>query len=381
VDSQFALQIGDVLGGTAAAFHGIDGVAQLTNGSIVVLERATQEVRFFSRTGAISARVGRRGNGPNEFAAMLLVPAVTYDSIVILDGTNRRVSVLSLQGEFLASYPLGGPVGAPKGMLSGSRLVGSVGAYIGGREGVSMAITAYMVADLRSGSRDTVAVDTAHMVTARAPASRRFFSNYLPFDSRPSMAVGRGVYYFTWGNRGEILEYNDSGALRRMFRVRGATTRVSQRDFDDAVESFSLRMADPALVRGHFGEVPRPEYLPVWDRLLVDELGFVWAALHPRDVNDPPYWSVFGPNGDMISSVVLPLGLDLRQVGESFVLGVWRDSDGVEYVRKHRLHRGAGGQRRAASGGPAPEIRAMGKVLIHRQPRGSVASAALRPDK
>ena len=33
----------------------------------------------------------------------------------------------------------------------------------------------------------------------------------------------------------------------------------------------------------------------------------------------------------------MPPGLTVRQIGRDFVVGVWRDENGVEYVRRHAV--------------------------------------------
>ena len=48
-------------------------------------------------------------------------------------------------------------------------------------------------------------------------------------------------------------------------------------------------------------------------------------------------WLVFGPNGEGLGSVDMPPGLDVWQIGQGFVLGVWQDEFGVDYVRRHAV--------------------------------------------
>lgn len=48
-------------------------------------------------------------------------------------------------------------------------------------------------------------------------------------------------------------------------------------------------------------------------------------------------WLVFDPHGEGVGSVDMPPELHLWQIGQDFVLGVWRDENRVEYVRRHAL--------------------------------------------
>ena len=83
--------------------------------------------------------------------------------------------------------------------------------------------------------------------------------------------------------------------------------------------------------------MPLPKIIPVFSRLLVDDVGWLWAELYRFDVRQPLRWLVFGPNGEGLGSVDMPPGLQVWQIGPDFVLGVWEDENEVEYVRRHVL--------------------------------------------
>ena len=84
--------------------------------------------------------------------------------------------------------------------------------------------------------------------------------------------------------------------------------------------------------------MPLPEIMPVFSRLLVDEVGWLWAELYRFDVRAPVTmdWSS-SPNGEGFGSVDMPPDLEVWQIGRDFVLGVWEDELGVDYVRRHAL--------------------------------------------
>ena len=87
--------------------------------------------------------------------------------------------------------------------------------------------------------------------------------------------------------------------------------------------------------------MPLPEMMPVFSRLLVDEVGWLWAELYRYDVRAPVRWLVFGADGEGLGSVDMAPDLEVREIGRDFVLGVWRDQLDVKYVRRHVL-RGRG---------------------------------------
>lgn len=178
-----------------------------------------------------------------------------------------------------------------------------------------------------------------------SPVGRTVYS--IPFDIRPRAALGKDGYYLTLGEeRGpEILDYDMLGGLRRVIRLAEPVLVPSRKELDKYVELQVDRQNIPDTsrkkvsdgLRRQYGEMSLPEMLPVHKRLLVDEAGWLWAELYRFDVGQPVRWLVFGPNGEGLGSVDMPPDLEVWQIGHDFVLGVWRDELGVEYVRRHAL--------------------------------------------
>lgn len=169
----------------------------------------------------------------------------------------------------------------------------------------------------------------------------------LPFDIWPAAILGRDGLFLTLGEyRGpEILEYDLSGRLRRIIRLAEAVVVPSRDDIVKLVE-FQVAPWDMTTQEkehytdirlGDYAEMPLPEIMPVFSRLLADEVGWLWAELYRFDVRAPVTWLVFGPNGEGFGSVDMPPDLEVWQIGRDFVLGVWHDELDVESVRRHAL--------------------------------------------
>lgn len=94
--------------------------------------------------------------------------------------------------------------------------------------------------------------------------------------------------------------------------------------------------------------------------ILVDPLGYTWvhsisitvyaagvragAEERARAAHVPSgqieIWQVFDPSGEEVAGPRMPLDMKLQAVGEDFVIGVWTNESGVEYVRRYSLNRG-----------------------------------------
>ncbi|MDE2761863.1 MAG: hypothetical protein OXK74_03610 [Gemmatimonadota bacterium] len=168
-----------------------------------------------------------------------------------------------------------------------------------------------------------------------------------PFDILPDAVLGWDGFFLTLGeDEGpEILEYDTSGRLRRVLRLAEPALAPSFEDIEKLVE-FKLDpydMADTTRKRitdsrkRRYGKMPLPKILPVFSRLLVDDVGWLWAELYRYDVRQPVRWLVFGPGGEGLGSVDMPPDLYVWQIGHDFVLGVWQDENEVEYVRRYAL--------------------------------------------
>jgi len=83
---------------------------------------------------------------------------------------------------------------------------------------------------------------------------------------------------------------------------------------------------------------------------VLDDAGLLWARRYAVDPDAPRQWVVFGQDGRALGTVALPSGLSVAQIGNDFVLGMWRDTLGVRLVRRHTLLRAAN----QAQGFPSP---------------------------
>lgn len=78
----------------------------VTDSLVIVTDRIEANIKIFGGDGRYIRTLGRKGNGPAEFQAPLsvvLLPA--GDRIAVLDGQRMRVSIWSLDGKELTSWP------------------------------------------------------------------------------------------------------------------------------------------------------------------------------------------------------------------------------------------------------------------------------------
>ena len=349
VDTVPEYQVGESDGDEPYLFTTIAGARQLADGRVVVLDRPTCEWRFFGADGVFLERTGGTGMGPGEFhgggyAWCVLVPSQHPDSLFGWDGD--RLSVFDDRGRFSRRQLLPWPsyaVNVVEGVADGVAAV------------MATVLLIPEVGDLSHPPRPVhyamLELETGRVAWERTGLQRERVYTVdrsgilsvarMPFDIPPSVAMARDGLYMTLGeNHGpEILQYGTGGHLSRIIRLaEPPAAPPTRQEIHRLIELY--------------GELTLPEIKPVFSRLLVDDEGWLWAELYRSTRLAPVRWLVFDPNGEGFGSVDLPPDLDVRQIGRDFVLGVWRDEIGVNYVRRHALSGRATGRHDTIGSGP-----------------------------
>lgn len=340
VAQQPTVQLGVAQGAPEFEFQAILGLMRLANGNIVVGNRGTRELRFFSPTGEFLRAVGRDGEGPGEFRAFHGVFPFRGDSLVVWDYRLFRWSVFDSAGSFARFIRPERPGMNPRSLSpldDGSliiadsyfesvdqRTVDQIRFFRFDRDGVLLdSLGTYRSSEsFRPSNGDNIAMSRifgASLVRAGAP------EGYL---------VGFGADY-------EVLEYSSEGHLRRRLRWLGPDRTVAPADVQAFRRNFIERQGQSELGRQFarfVGEVPAADRFPAYSAMIRDRGGNVWVAAYPRpDRSGPRPWTVLALDGRWLGTVELPEGLEPWDIGEDYVLGVFDDELGVEHVRMYPL--------------------------------------------
>ena len=94
------VEIGVVGGAEEYQLFRIADVERLAGGDLLVADDGTHRISRFAPDGQFRSSWGREGEGPAEFASLSGLHRGPADSILVVDGWGRRVSVLDPEGEF-----------------------------------------------------------------------------------------------------------------------------------------------------------------------------------------------------------------------------------------------------------------------------------------
>lgn len=346
------LTIGTVAGVDATVFQRITAVTRLAGGEILVAEASTGEMRVFDRRATLVRSVGRSGEGPGEFR-WLGNAWVRGESIGAYDNILHRVSIFSEDGELVETIrPMAAP-GAGRGTVEGqfadgsflawSAPSGSVGSGKGLLEGATWRLDRYSqtgefagtIADLREGPR------WGHDIQGLPPGM------YLPFSPGiGSRATSGNDLYAGNGLTAEIRRWRNDGSLSLVIRWAAGDRRLSNEDkakFRQANAEPPRGFAPEAWQR-YLREVPFPERMPVYERIVVDSGGHVWARMVQASGLDVSTWYVFSADGIWLGRVEMPESLEVHEIGADYLLGVQRDELDVPFVVEIPVNRqGRGG--------------------------------------
>jgi hypothetical protein len=342
----------------------IKGAVRLSDGTIVVANGGTLDLRYYTPQGQLIVRAGRSGNGPGEFADISLVGVLPGDSVVVNDVRHRVISVYDRRGQLIRTHRLSGEFGAfpnPVGVLDDGSLFLS-------QRSLEPAEGEFRE---RGGNLRT----TGRVIVAGPDGMERRFLGDFPGAETQCIndaargllcPVGSGILFgrrlFGSAAHDRIaLATSDSFSVRILDGHGGAIHIVRQRrepmevrdaDYERVRAAMMERFPEgllPELERG-LDAMPRRETYPAFEGIRLDRAGELWVeeSRRPGDDGRPdvtastrPVWQVFDRQGFLIGRVEAPAGLQITDSGPDYILGVAKDDLDVERVRLYRVERPA----------------------------------------
>jgi len=348
VDPDPFLEIGDSGGDAPTVFGVITGLTRLSDGTVVIADGLARELKFFDSSGVWFATTGGPGEGPDEFGSVGVPRPTSSDSVRVFDFFRRRFVVLSGEGEFGRAVALPGELNARFAidiawLEDGSLLL----------QAPPPPPPANFGPDLTYGplfrlSADETGVDSIGEIPLAYVATDGERKS-IPIFLRPqpvTAVYGEGLWV-SIPTRFEVRHLSGDGTLDRIVRRR----------WEPHLFSRSAQEALSTLHRTRFAGVPYPDAIirdtvPPIKAILADDRGNLWVQgiekpIDPINPDEwlsimPPgaeTWTVFDPEGRWLGSVAMPAGLAVSEVGEDYVLGVWKDSLDVDYAHVHALRK------------------------------------------
>ena len=351
VGTEPLVTIGEVSGDPDYLLERVSHALRLQDGTIVIADRGPTELRLFDAAGVFIRSLGGRGEGPGEFAMLSEVWA-RGDTVLASDGFQSRISVFGRGGNVLETIRV--EVAQGRGYRTPHTQFGdgailvlnapSGGVGIGGGDvipGAVWRLDRYSRAGRFMNEISSVQESPRweHGIYELPPGL------YLPFSLGLPLYAASGDHVYTAGvTEAGIQRWKSDGELSHVVRWPIRERRVSSQDRRRWREANSTAPEgySPAAWARYVREIPFPERMPLFERLLVDEQGNVWAKRFSPSWEGDSSWYVFDGQGAWLGEVSTPPGLQIFEIGADYVLGLRRDELGVPFVVLFPLDRGTG---------------------------------------
>jgi hypothetical protein len=346
------LSIGAVDADPEYQMFGVRTVTRLGDGTIVVANSGSQEIRWYDPRGRFLRSAGGEGSGPGEFTALVWLAALPGDSVVAFDDRLRRLSLFAPDGRFVRSAR---PQAEGKPGMDFPVFLAAMG------DGSLLAFG--RVLDLRGMSEGPL---VAPMVLYRFTVDGELLDSLGAFHgwetrvvmrrSAGSVAMSIGSQPFArnttmtgWGDRYvvgtptsyELAVYRADGsplAIVRLLRDNAAVTAADIEAYKglmlENIEDENARRARRQELDAYDYPAQAPAFGSV---ILLDTRGDLWVPEFSLRIEQGMAWRVFGPDYRLLGTVNTPPRFAPRYIGDDLVLGVWRDELDVEYVRGYQI--------------------------------------------
>jgi hypothetical protein len=314
-----------------------------------VANSGSGEIRYFSPTGEFLVAKGRKGSGPGEFEDIFFFKKTVGDSLLAYDWTNRRVSVLSPDGDFQRSFEFtvltttgGFPILSdpfPDGdlLLATDMFSAAPEPHLGAKRDSAI----YYVIDPTGEVRNRLGAFPGGE-SYETTDGENWVGGGVVFGDFGYAAVSGSGFYYGDSDRFEIQYRSQSGELLKVLKLEHDHLPVTQGDIDAYVAD-RMERARPErrpIYRTMFENMPFPDVMPAFGDFVVDADGNLWVGMYRRPGDDQPRWYVFDGDGAYLGIVETPHRFRIFEIGSDYLLGRWSDEMDVEHIRLYGLSKG-----------------------------------------
>jgi len=349
------LSIGTFQGDSIYQLFQVEGAKRLQDGRIAVANSGSGEIRIFDGEGRFLVAHGRKGEGPGEFERPALVGVLSGDTLVVVDNQLRRISLVHPEEGFLESIRISDDLGGgayPRGMLADRTVVMGGGFYFSSAgtvqlsSGFSRRPTNYQSAGLNgelvTDFGEFPGSEFFMQVQSQSGGAISMSARLIPFGKHAMQAVGPNRFYYASGDLWEIQAYDSAGDLRRLIRLAPDPVPVRSEDLEAQIRDEIAEASDPSQapeIRAGFEEMPVPDFMPAFAGLHADVGGYLWVERYRRPGDDTPVFDILDPDGALVGRISLSPGLEILEIGDDYVLALFRDELEVEYLKLFSLQR------------------------------------------
>lgn len=348
------LSIGSMEGDSLYELYQVTAAVKLSDGRIAVTTNGDNQLRLFDSEGTFLTAFGREGEGPGEFRNIEVMGTVGSDTLVVLDGRQRRTSRFHPEVGFLGQAVLPEEAGVTmhsNGMFGDGSIV--FGGLVNWSTGSAPPPAGYQ---RLTNPYYSVSLDGAGVTHfGEFPGTEVFWTRseidgrtslgaaFVHFGKSPRAMARDSRLVLSTRDRYEVNVFDPSARLVRIIRVQVPLVAVTDAHLDGLLEEWLDRLPSPDMApafRSGFSQTPHADTMPAFENLLLDSEGCVWVEDTHIPGDTLHTWTVFDEEGVPLTRLSLPISNRVLEIGENYVLAVFEDELGVEYIRSYPLSRG-----------------------------------------
>ena len=321
---------------------------RMPDGRIAVANGGTAEIRVYDQSGNHLWNSGRDGEGPGEFRMLVRLLAYRVDSLAAADLRLRRVSIFDGEGRFYRSLSIGTPTAASpqlEAVLPDGSFLVKHHKFAGG-PGITRDTALFVRVSPDGALFDTMAV-VGDMRRFSVADGEGVLTGGQPFSPVASArAIGDRILY----GDGEEFEVRIRSLAHpggefgeeTVVRLQRASRELTDEEVGEYKSRHLSRRRAPERQRIHqrmMDVTPFPDRMPAYESFQPDADGNLWVASFLWPEAGPRMWVVLDPEGVSLGTVITPAGLRVTDIGSDYLLGVSRDSLGIERVEVYALRK------------------------------------------
>lgn len=352
LDSVPVLDLGDEAKGPQEEFSGTVIPVRLSDGTIVVANGGSQELRFFDSTGVFRKSVGRSGEGPGEFRSLGWLHAGVGDTLRTWDWSLVRMEVFAPDGRHQRTSVLGSPkervsVG-PVGLLDDGSIMMATQydvdfASMDGAVRDTSMILRYDAAGRLTDTLGTFPGSESWIVKSQVGTTMGVSVSNRPFGKDLTIVARGSMVIVGTSDAPELTVLHANGSTLQTVRWELPTEPVTAEDIAAykamSAEGWPVGMeARRDRVLARLENAPYPETKPAYSKFLVSSDGSFWVQRYSMRADGAgATFDVFDSTGARIGECRMPARFTPRQIMPEYALGTWKDADDVVHVRMYRF--------------------------------------------
>jgi hypothetical protein len=329
--------------GPSHEFYRVGSMKQRPDGSLMIANRGSEEVRVFSATGEFLGSFGGSGDGPGEFRGLNVIENAG-DTLLAMD-SDGRVAVVAPDLTVVRTFNID-PFTLDLYYLDVGAILPKPRSLVLPQAGVAGLIrrpVPLILFDLEGEQIDSIGEMRGPELYLHVREGS-FGGSVPPFFGKRSHVATFGQRIFLGSNDTMQMEELDvSGNLVRILRIPDYPLDLSDAQIAAERDFFLDRFppGSPSPFQQAFEDAPASDTRPAFTDILIDPSGAVWLQLHrgESEQDRPQEWLVLDAHGIWLGTVEIPDRFTVSDITMDAVLGVWEDELDVEHPQVLRLTR------------------------------------------